>query len=107
MDIPEGVVTQPPTVLFIDHWRLLILNRCHLSTMSRSSPRHFQREPTTVSEAVIKIESLMEKDMELVRRIDDMRNNLMKRGKRNTLLPLPDPFMTPLPFMEFTGKRIL
>ena len=43
----------------------------------------------TISEAVIKIESLMEKDMELARRIEDIRNNLMKRGKRNTLLPLP------------------
>ena len=48
--------------------------------------RHFQREPMTISEAVIKIESLMEKDMELARRIEDMRNNLMKRGKKKYLI---------------------
>jgi hypothetical protein len=40
----------------------------------------------TISEAVIKIESLMEKDMELARRIEDMRNNLMKRGKKKYLI---------------------
>jgi hypothetical protein len=40
----------------------------------------------TISEAVIKIESLMEKDMELARRIGDMRNNLMKRGKKQYLI---------------------
>ena len=40
----------------------------------------------TISEAVIKIESLMEKDKELVRRIEDMRNNLMKRSKTKYLI---------------------
>jgi len=35
----------------------------------------------TISEAIIKIESRMEKDKELARTIEDMR--------RNTLLPLP------------------
>lgn len=44
--------------------------------------------------------------MELVRRIGDMGNNLRK-GERDTLLPLPFYFMTLFPFMEFTGKRIL
>jgi len=48
--------------------------------------RHFQREPMTISEAVIKIESLMEKDMELARSIEDMRNNLMKRSKKKYLI---------------------
>jgi chromosomal replication initiation ATPase DnaA len=48
--------------------------------------RHFQREPMTISEAVIKIESLVERDMELARRIEDMRNNLMKRGKKKYLI---------------------
>ena len=47
--------------------------------------RHFQREPMTISEAVMKMESLVEKDMELARRIEDMRNNLMKRGKKKYL----------------------
>ena len=36
----------------------------------------------TVSEAVIKIESRMEKDMEFAKRIADRRNNLMKKGKK-------------------------
>jgi hypothetical protein len=36
----------------------------------------------TVSEAAIKIEGLMEKDMALAKRIEDMRNNLMKKGKK-------------------------
>jgi hypothetical protein len=40
----------------------------------------------TISEAVIKIESLMEKDMVLARRIEDMRNNLMKRSKKKYLI---------------------
>jgi len=39
----------------------------------------------TISEAVMKMESLVEKDMELARRIEDMRNNLMKRGKKKYL----------------------
>lgn len=48
--------------------------------------RHFQREPMTMSEAVIKIESLMEKDMELAGRIGDMRNYLTKRIKKKYLI---------------------
>jgi len=40
----------------------------------------------TISEAVIKIESLMGRDMELARRIEEMRNNLMKRGKKKYLI---------------------
>jgi putative transposase len=48
--------------------------------------RHFQREPMTISEAVMKMESLVEKDMELARRIEHMRNNLMKRGKKKYLI---------------------
>ena len=48
--------------------------------------RHFQREPMTISEAVIKIESLMEKDKDLARRIEDMKSNLMKRGKKKYLI---------------------
>jgi hypothetical protein len=48
--------------------------------------RHFQREPMTISEAIIKIEDLMEKDKELATRIEDMRSSLMKRGKRKYLI---------------------
>jgi REP element-mobilizing transposase RayT len=48
--------------------------------------RHFQREPMTISEAVIRMESLVEKDMELARRIAHMRNNLIKRGKKKYLI---------------------
>ena len=48
--------------------------------------RHFQREPMTISEAVMKIESRVEKDMQLARRIEHMRNNLMKRGKKKYLI---------------------
>ena len=48
--------------------------------------RHFQREPMTISEAVMKMESLVEKDIELARRIEHMRNNLMKRGKKKYLI---------------------
>jgi hypothetical protein len=38
MGIPEGDALEPPTVLFIAHWRLLILknkNKWRLSTSSR------------------------------------------------------------------------
>ena len=48
--------------------------------------RHFHREPMTISEAVIKIEGLMEKDKELARKIEAMRSNLMKRGKKKYLI---------------------
>jgi chromosomal replication initiation ATPase DnaA len=48
--------------------------------------RHFQREPMIIGEAVNKIESLMEKDMELARRIEDMRNNLMKTSEKKYLI---------------------
>ncbi|MDI6754398.1 MAG: hypothetical protein QME78_08390 [Thermodesulfobacteriota bacterium] len=40
----------------------------------------------TISEAVIKIESLMEKDKKLARRIEDMKSNLMKRVKKKDLI---------------------
>lgn len=45
----------------------------------------------TISEAAIKIERLMEKDIELAKRIEDLRYNLMKRGKKKyriTVAPL-------------------
>ena len=48
--------------------------------------RHFQREPMTISEASVKIESLLERDRQLAKRIVDMKNNLMKRGKRKYLI---------------------
>ena len=40
----------------------------------------------TISEAIIKVEGLMEKDKELARKIEDMRSNLMKRGKKKYLI---------------------
>jgi len=40
----------------------------------------------TISESVIKLESLVERDMELARRIEDMRKNLMKSGKKKYLI---------------------
>ena len=55
-------------------------------TLVKEIARHFQREPMTISEAVIKIESQMEKDKELTRRIEEMRSNLMKRGKKKYLI---------------------
>ena len=46
----------------------------------------------TISEAVIKTESLVaERDMELARRIEDMKNSLMKRGKKKYLITVPWP----------------
>ena len=48
--------------------------------------RHFQREPMTISEASVKIQSLLERDRELAKRIVDMKNNLMKRGKKKYLI---------------------
>ena len=40
----------------------------------------------TISEAIMKIESRMERDMKLARRIEDMRKNLMKSGKKKYLI---------------------
>ncbi len=40
----------------------------------------------TISQAVIKMERLVERDIELARRIEDMRKNLMKRGKKKYLI---------------------
>jgi hypothetical protein len=40
----------------------------------------------TISEAIIKIEGLMERDKELARKIEAMRSNLMKRGKKRYLI---------------------
>ncbi len=42
----------------------------------------------TIGEAIVKIESLMEKGRALARRIEDMRNNLMKRGMKKYLIPV-------------------
>jgi hypothetical protein len=39
-----------------------------------------------ISEAVMKMEGLVEKDTDLARRIEHMRNNLMKRAKRKYLI---------------------
>ncbi len=47
---------------------------------------HFHREPMTISEAVIKIEGLMEKDKELARKIETMKSSLVKRGKKKYLI---------------------
>jgi putative transposase len=62
------------------------LARKLVGSLVKDIARHFQREPMTISEAIIKIESLMEKDMVLARRIEDMRNNLMKRSKKKYLI---------------------
>jgi hypothetical protein len=40
----------------------------------------------TMSEAVMKIESLMEKDRDLARTIEDMKINLMERVKKKYLI---------------------
>lgn len=48
--------------------------------------RHFQSEPMMISGALMKMESLVEKNMELTRRIEYMRSNLMKRGKKKYLI---------------------
>jgi hypothetical protein len=40
----------------------------------------------TMSEAVMKIESLMEKDRNLARTIEDMKINLMERVKKKYLI---------------------
>ena len=45
----------------------------------------------SISEAVNRIESLVDRDMELARRIEDMRNNLMKRGKKKYLITVACP----------------
>jgi hypothetical protein len=36
--------------------------------------------------AIIKIEVLMERDKELARKIEEMKSNLMKRGKKKYLI---------------------
>ena len=48
--------------------------------------RHFGREPMTMSEAVTKVETLVEKDVELARRIEHMNNVLAARGKKKYLI---------------------
>ena len=48
--------------------------------------RHFGREPMTMSEAVMKVETLVEKDVELARRIEHMKNVLVTRGKKKYLV---------------------
>jgi hypothetical protein len=48
--------------------------------------QHFQREPMTMSEAIIKIEGLMEKDKELAIKIEEVKSNLMKRRKKKYLI---------------------
>ena len=40
----------------------------------------------TLNEAIIKIEGLMEKDKELARKIEDLRSNLIKRGRKKYLI---------------------
>jgi len=55
-------------------------------SLVKNIAQHFQREPMTISEAIIKVEGLMEKDKELARKIEDMRSNLMKRGKKKYLI---------------------
>ena len=70
------------------HGRAIVgyLARKLTGSLVKDIARHFQREPMTISEAVLKMESLVEKDMELARSIEDMRNNLMKRSKKKYLI---------------------
>ena len=46
----------------------------------------------TNREAVNKIESPVGRDIELARRIEDRKNNLMKRGKKKYLITVACPF---------------
>jgi hypothetical protein len=62
------------------------LARDMTGSLVKDIARHFHREPMTLSEAIIKIESLMEKDKELARKIEAMRSNLVKRGKKKYLI---------------------
>jgi len=57
------------------------LARKMAGSLVKDIAQHFQREPMTISEAIIKIDGLMEKDKELARKIEDMGSNLMKRTK--------------------------
>jgi len=61
------------------------LARKMAASLVKDIAQHFRREPMTISEAIIKIEGLMEKDKELAAKIEDMRSNLMKRAKKKYL----------------------
>jgi len=71
-----------------DYGRSIVayLARKLTGSLVKDIAQHFQREPMTISEAIIKIENLMEKDKELARGIEDMRNNLIKKGKKKYLI---------------------
>ena len=62
------------------------LAREMMGSLVKDIARHFHREPMTMSEAIIKIEGLMEKDKELSGKIEAMRSTLIKRGKRKYLI---------------------
>jgi len=55
-------------------------------SLVREIARYFQRESMTINEAIMKVEGLMEKDGVLARRIGDMGNNLVERGKKKYLI---------------------
>jgi chromosomal replication initiation ATPase DnaA len=62
------------------------LGRELTGSLVKDIARDFQREPMTISRAVIKMERLVEKDVELARKINHMRSNLMIRGKKKYLI---------------------
>ena len=45
----------------------------------------------TLSLGVKKVESLLQSDRALAKKVERMERNLKERSKKNTLLPLPDP----------------
>jgi putative transposase len=55
-------------------------------SLVKDMARHFHREPMTISQAIIKIERLMEEDRELARKMEAMRRNLTKSGKKKYLI---------------------
>jgi hypothetical protein len=62
--------------------------------------RHFHKEPMTIGESIIKIEGLMEEDKELAKKIEAMRSNLVKRGKKKYFITVACPQNT----RNLTGK---
>jgi len=54
----------------------------------KDSAQHFRREPMTISQAIIKLEDLIQRDKDLGKTIQSLESNLKKKGVKKYLITI-------------------
>jgi chromosomal replication initiation ATPase DnaA len=54
----------------------------------RDIAEHFCREPMTISQAIIKLEDLIQRDKDLEKMVESLESTLKKKGGKKYLIPI-------------------